>query len=65
LAGGSWAFDKTKGIKIKGNGWNEHYVSDTQYIARSNSKDASYSKYTINLVNGNTPATWDPFIWNN
>ncbi len=64
---GKWQIDRSNGIRIKGSGWSEHPVSgtQTQFTARSNSKDGMYVKYTINLENDGTTAAWDPFIWNN
>ncbi len=59
-----WKFVHNKGIKIRGGGWHEQEVSDTQYTAW-NRKDRQIYKYEINVTNGTDTVTWDPFIWNN
>jgi len=59
-----WKFVSNKGIKVKGGGWHEYQVSDTQYTAW-NKKDRKIYKYEINVTNGTDTVTWDPFIWNN
>ena len=59
-----WKFVSNKGIKVKGGGWHERQVSDTQYTAW-NKKDRKIYKYEINVTNGTDTVPWDPFIWNN
>jgi hypothetical protein len=59
-----WKFTHNKGIKVKGGGWHEEEVTDTQYTAW-NRKDRLVYKYEISVTNGTDTVTWDPFIWNN